>query len=352
MSNVTQAAMAAVGETVKSHDWRLEPLQHAERLPAEGGALRRVLQRQEIAEIMSVYEAADRAAGQAQRSYKRWSIAANRLRYAAIWLGTAALLHLAGLVSDGLSQVLAVGQYAMILAALAASAFLSRTRPFETWKEERAKAEAARAELFSQVGAAAEPHQAGELPLLPLQLEYFRRYQLDVQRDYYGRRGRQHAAGSGAADRWRILVVVLVILAAIVAAGGLVWMLASGARTGEVMQLAHSPQLRTVLLVLGILASATESYLANTALIAQDQRAAAIYLATAVNLDAIADKQLAEARAKAAAGQADGVQDFMTLVHLAMASEHQTWKQLQQTARRLRLETLRPGARATQSGPA
>jgi hypothetical protein len=229
--------------------------------------------------------------------------------------------------------------------------WLSRSNPLERWKSERAKAESARMELFNRVAVASEPTREGELPLLPLQLEYFRRYQLEVQQSYYSGRARQLTSGASRAERWRSAVTLLTVGAALLALAGLVAMALGGRGVGELMDLAHSPTLRTLLLIFGILSSATESWLAADAVINQDQRAAAIFKATAANLDALADRQLADARAAAAAGQADGVHDFITLVQLAMSSEHQTWKQLQHTARRLRLDSLRLGAAPSQPVP-
>lgn len=344
MSGVTQAAIAAVGAPVKSEDWRLQPLEHARRLPDAAGALKRVLEQPEIAETMARYEAADAAALLAQKQHRTWTSRANTMRFGAVCIGTVALLSMVGLVPGWLSQIFAVLQYALIVAALGVTMWLSRTIPLDRWKNERAKAESFRAELFSRVAAATVPQREGELPLLPLQLEYFRRYQLDVQQGYYSGRARQLVSGAARAERWHNAVTALTILAAVLALVGLVAMLVGGSGLGEAMRLAENPTLRTLLLIFGILASATESWLAADAAINQDQRAAAIFQATAANLDALAQLQLADARAAAAAGSADAVQDFMTVVQLAMSSEHQTWKQLQQTARRLRLDSLQLGS--------
>lgn len=344
MSNATITAAEAIGEAESSTDWKLEPLQHALRLPAAAGPLARVLERGEIAENMKEYDAADAAAGRAQKHFKGWSTRASRMRYAAICVGTVALLNVVGLVPGWLAQVFAVVQYGLILGGLMVTGWIAKAAPFDTWKSERARAESARIELFNRVAAAREETRAGELELLPLQLEYFRRYQLQVQQRYYRGRAEQLAAGAAAVDRWRLAIQILTILAASLALIGLAALLLSGLGFGEVRRIAESPELRTLLLTFGIVASATESHVAANALVTQDQRAAAVYLATAANLDAIVDKQLADVRAQASAGRAEAVQDFMTLVQLAMASEHQTWKQLQQAARRLRLPGLASGS--------
>src|SRR5262249_42697326 len=100
---------------------------------------------------------------------------------------------------------------------------LARALPFDSWMKARAQAEDARIELFRRVMDAVDPapgagaRQGGELKLLPLKLEYFRRYQLDLQRHYYAGRGQQHEEAAGWTHRWWIVSVMLSGLAGAVA---------------------------------------------------------------------------------------------------------------------------------------
>lgn len=61
----------------------------------------------------------------------------------------------------------------------------------EQWMTKRAEAESHRLRYFSRVS-----EQSGDPETRLLQLEYFRRYQLDVQRTYYLDRSRDHQAAA------------------------------------------------------------------------------------------------------------------------------------------------------------
>ena len=82
--------------------------------------------------------------------------------------------------------------FACLALSILASLWLGWSKPFDIWMRQRAEAETQRIKLFRRVIDAEEQARDGELPLLPLQLEYFRRFQLDVQRLYYDKRGKQH----------------------------------------------------------------------------------------------------------------------------------------------------------------
>jgi hypothetical protein len=81
----------------------------------------------------------------------------------------------------------------------------------------RAESEIARIELFNRIVHTHETSQGDELPLLPLKLEYFRRYQLDVQRRYYRGRGEQHAAALWRSNWWLIASLVITVASVLLA---------------------------------------------------------------------------------------------------------------------------------------
>ena len=64
-------AEAAIGRDDQASDWQLRPELHAAALPAEAGALKRVLERAELKDIVARYRTADTAAVLAQARYKR-----------------------------------------------------------------------------------------------------------------------------------------------------------------------------------------------------------------------------------------------------------------------------------------
>jgi hypothetical protein len=82
--------------------------------------------------------------------------------------------------------------------AVALKYILGNSGMYRQWQQMRASAETSRIELFETAcGSAGHPFPTSvaenERPLLPLQLEYFLRYQPQVQLNYYHDRGRQHA---------------------------------------------------------------------------------------------------------------------------------------------------------------
>jgi hypothetical protein len=165
-----------------------------------------------------------------------------------------------------------------------------------------------------------------------LQLEYFRRYQLDMQRRYYANRGAQHARAAGQTGRWQVQSVVLSGLAGIVAAAACFKLgLQSGLEPPDWLKIVSDPVSRLpdwtnkAVLATGIIASALFGASVSRSLMDLDERNASRYLTTAANLDFFSESDLAAARAAAAAGDADRVNAFVEEVQRLVSSEHQEW---------------------------
>jgi hypothetical protein len=337
---VTIDPIGAIGPAQNS-DWKLEPLAHARELPPAAGALARVLERPDNAALMERFIAADREAIKTQASYLSWSGGAFLCRFLSIVCGTVALLDIAGLLPAGVANLGLSFQYGFIAASLVIGLMLSVREPFERWMRERAAAENARLDLFSKITSATEPERPGELPLLPLQLEYFRRFMLDAQRRYYRKRGLEHARSAGGTKQWQYTVMGLTVLALFVAALGFLGTFTGVALPGVLRALADaavSDRGQLVMLAGGIVASALGDLTAALSLASLDKRNAARYLSNADNLDFLSEKDLAEARAAAAAGDRGQTQSFIDLVQGIISSEHREWTQLRDLAKDLTLE--------------
>lgn len=214
--------------------------------------------------------------------------------------------------------------------------------------QRRATAETTRIGLFDRVLAAKEDSREGELPLLPLQLEYFRRYQLDVQRAYYRERGRQHGKAARRAWLLRLLALGLVILALfpiVWSLQGKDWLPSSIAELLSELP-ASTEAAQRLFLGFGLVAAGLQGLLAALALMSLDERNAARYLATSDNLETLADKPLDEARAAAATVGADRegaratVLSFVALVQEQISVEHREWVVLRKVAGDLSLDQL------------
>jgi hypothetical protein len=298
-------------------DWHLDPLAHAGRLPAEAGPLKRILEDSAIRSTMDRYVEANRAAASCQAQYKnlgRWNI---HLAAGAAIAGTM-VLHLAAEAPGverpwgGWIRTPLLVVQVLFFAGVAATEFLRRNRDsFGEWMRARTLAETARIELFEVACGLREidlpiEERDGELPLLPLQLEYFLRHQLAVQVNYYRDRAREHAA---AARRSVGVGAVLVFLAAI--AASLVGFEGLGDMVG-------------VLVVAGVVAPVLISAQTNLSRLNQDERNAARYAITREHLRA-SEAEADAVRRAAARGDRAEVARFIRSANAVISVEHKEW---------------------------
>lgn len=343
MLTATDAAKAAIGADAP-RDWSLKPSEHVRALGPEAGALARVLKRSGLEEFVDTFESADREADKARDRYKGLAGWSAGLSFVAVLLAAAVLLGSSRAIGLGIDlRWLAVVQGAALVVSFVLSFVLAWTRPFDAWMRQRGMAEHQRILFFTRVCEATEPTREDELALLPLQLEYFRRYQLDVQRKYYRERGAEHRRAQRRATALRIVAVLLVVAAALPIAGHMLgtgwpeWLerlgLSTWSRDLDVQQ--------RFFLALSTSGAALQGLLAALALINQDERNAARYAATHENLEALAGRPLDEARSAAAAGDASDVQALVALVQEQISSEHREWVDLRAVAPSLSLRRLR-----------
>jgi hypothetical protein len=339
MGDLTKQAEDAIGADDAASDWKLVPETHAARLPPRAAPLRRILEQPAIRVIISEFEVADKQAVAAQRHYKRVARLRLYTGVAATIIGATFVLPIELWVGK-LVNVAAAIQYICFSVSVLAFLHLIRSRPFDLWMKARARAEIARISLFDQIMNSDDPSsQPDELPLLPLKLEYFRRYQLDVQRRYYAGRGLQHAQAAGQTRRWQIeslclsgvgaAVAIVALLGTAVDHGGLLPEWVEHAYTTVVPTLPGWTS--RAVLATGIIASAFFGASVSRSLMDLDERNASRYLTTAANLDYIYETDLEGARASAAAGATDKVKAFVEGVQRMVSAEHQEWILLAET---------------------
>jgi hypothetical protein len=299
-AEVIERAVAAIGEG-QPDDFILAPTTHADELASKAPALSALLRRAKINTLARQYERRDRAAGDAQKRFKDAMLWANAAVLATGVIG--ALIMVAGIMADEWDDdlwplLLVLGLAALVTGALA-SMWLFRVREgnlLEAWMSGRAHAESARLEYFATL-VQAETGEPSELPLGLLKLEYFRRYQLDVQIAFYDRRGRRHR---GSADRTLALGGFAAALAAV----------ASG--SAGIAASIEAPW------------AALAAFAATREAVNQDRRNAERYGRTLAALEILRGR-LDDVRAGVLAGSQAVLEEYVAAVHEQLSLEHREW---------------------------
>lgn len=200
--------------------------------------------------------------------------------------------------------------------------------------QHRGTAEIYRVQLFDEVTQAQEPLRENEFPLLPLQLEYFRRYQLDVQLAYYNGRGKQHARAAGRSKKWTLGSSLLTVLWALIAGAAAIHLLS---QQGVMdlptwLQALQLEKFERWIMALGVVASSLYAASASRSLMDLDARNASRYHTTSENLEHINKTLLEDTRLAATSGEREKVLGFIRLVQNQISSEHREWVMLREVA--------------------
>lgn len=333
------AAEEAVGEEAKS-DWLLEPLAHAERLGPEAARLKAVLTQPGIEAHMQAYERFDAEAIRMQNRYRFWRRALRALIALAALTGLAALglFWYVGRVDDWV--LLCLLPHGLLVGGIGLLALLFRLRDWRGgWKAARGEAEMRRIAIFAEAckpnppgaeAAVEAPAGVTLLDLLPLQLAYFRRYQLDVQLNYFKGRGAQLRRVK-ATPRWlsvpamlaaaACFALALLLLLSLLAEQGValpVWLL--GLLRPEAARAA--PWLLPLLLL--------SSYYALRVDVdpSEDAQNGERYDALYGNLKYLKDHGYAAAQRAAERNDPAPVGNFVNLVHDRLRAENERWLSL------------------------
>jgi hypothetical protein len=349
MHPITKAAYDAVSKTVSPEDtpFDFSPRKHPEALPPEAFELREVLQRESVRRKIDEYDNKRRHAGPAQATYKF-------LRSSTIWLTCITIIFASFLAIfppsrwasarvEFLAIMLLLGVLIFLMATmLVRGRFNTQQYWHNVWYTRRAEAEALRRAYFEQImeetPAQATPGSAAasRLPLLPLKLEYFTRYQLEAQKAFHSSRSedlanehswwRRVSRVTFEAFLWPTLMAIVILAVAyapVVEQGPSNWPLM--AQLSSWMQSYSETDVARVLLWLLIVFSALFAAAFTQGLVNTSGRNARRYVATLRSLQAVERAQLESARAAAVEGRANGVIAFVNAVHDIMSAEQQEW---------------------------
>lgn len=293
-------------------DYVLAPLDHAELYAESAPELAERLRRSDLRITAESYVKRDakanglRAEFEDKSSRARNAVLVTTLAAALLVAsaGTAAIPWLpAALVDWGVIML----SIATVAAGAMAAGWIQAIRGralLERWMKARAEAESERLRYFSLLA----DETLLENPLL--QLEYVRRYQLDVQRAYFDSRGDEHRRG---ADRQMMLIAVATALAGIAAGVG-----------GVLGASIHTSW--TSLAALGLVAQAFAARAENRLASHQSVRNAERYEQTRTALDELYRllDRVREATATAG-GDLSVMREYVTAIHDRLASEHRQW---------------------------
>ena len=303
-----ESAKAVIGEG-QTDDYTLAPTKHADSLEAQAPALCKILRGSQSTTAAHEYERKDSDAIKAQLLFKRVAGKANWAVLITACL-SAAMLVAASLAGKAHGLFITLGCCGIVSGSLG-SMWLFEIRQgnfFQVWMNRRARAEAERVKYFELVTEDTVNSEALEVPVLLLQLEYFRRYQLEVQRGYYSKRSGEHKR---AADRMLTLSAHAAGLGAL--ATGFAGILGGVLGPGWACLAGFA----TVASALSAFASINES-------LSQHRRNEELYDKTN---DALAELEgkLDEVRTAAAKDDRESVKQFVTAVHEQLSLEHKQW---------------------------
>jgi hypothetical protein len=302
-------AAAVIGRG-RSDDYLLSPMEHADRLRASAPKLAALLTHSAPMELAQQYADADAEAVAAEATFKRWLTRANwtvlvTSTVSAVLMAVALLEGRLGGFTKPLLAVLAllgVGTGAIASMALFR---VKEGRLLEDWLTARARAETKRLSYFTWlVEESAGPI---DIQLDLLKLEYFRRYQLDLQIAYYRTRRSDHRS---SAERTLNIAAWSVVVAAIAsgAAGVLGAMVTEWAALGS----------------LAVFAAALQGFAASREAINQDRRNAERYERSAVALQGLRER-LDDVRGGIAAGSHSVLVEYVAAVQDQLSLEHRQW---------------------------
>jgi hypothetical protein len=316
---------------------RLDVEAIAKVISPDATALLQMLNSARVTGMMRIRREASTLAAKAQQDFRRVSIAAI-VGTAIATMASGFLLYgagsdavasasgapatevaqgLVGLVKQNRPTILVCQILALLASTVAASA-LGALRLAESWAGNRTKAEALRREVFNEVltqasGIPANGATAPDPACNPLSqgLEFFRRYQLELQIGYYAKAATSHE-GWARTLTWltALLAGLAAVTGAVAAFGGLA--LTISAFLG---------------IAVPILLSAAQSWRA----VSRDTDKADAYKkakdaldTTLLDIDAV--------RKAAAAGDAVAVRSFVDKVHLILTTETDAWRPTGATA--------------------
>lgn len=326
-------------------DWT-KPLAHAEQLPRDAAALATLLRSPDVLASVADYEAADAAANAAQKQHKAYAKGAAAMSFVAALIAALMLYLGVSWNSDPIGAGLAMVQGAAWALLFWYILCLKRSRPHETWGAARGDAETARIKHFVALLATRSQVPADAKALVPLQLEYVRRYLIEDQAEWFDKRFRQFRVKR----RWllfrRIIAIVLVVAPGLL----LISTLFANALPATFAEWSLVPNVGKAMSLASVIGGSWYALEMNLAGIDMVDRNAASYRKMAERMASVTGAELEKARVAAGRGDRGGLAEFSESFSKLLLSEHASWGGALAIGQILALNQIRRGTAGSEHG--
>ena len=353
------SAQEAVGVSNPEVDWNPDPAEQINLLADKeaSGALVRSLEDEAVNEQFLEYKEYDKSALKWQAKDAKFT----KIKITAILMVTiigAAYLLPIPFVGDSSSSFSyktvrgCLGEYPVALAILKVVVIMGIIIQFFAaqwsdlrnyhgkWVSNRAQAELKRFEIIDSVVNSKESVKSGELPLLPLQLEYFRRFLMKSQEHYFIGKQKEHFTElMGSKKRYWSLKGTKYIIVFIAAMLAVPTFLIITQKAGYLPLKSMNDYIQNfkyispfshyaeqALLGFGIIVSAYHSYMIMKNKENQHERNAREYAKMAYFLEGQLAEPLDQARKDVEAGKSERVHTYITNIKEVLNREHEEWK--------------------------
>lgn len=316
MSDLIEQAKTALGPNA-GDDYILNATKHADNLKEVAPELSQLLTSSQIKSIIGEYDIWDKKAIDIQKKFKWWTTQA---RWAVFLTATASALLVA---SPGILMifckysknetsflVIVLMTISIIFGAWATVCFniIKSKKLLPEWMENRAQAEEQRLDYFNLLASTQVAKSSNnEVEQILHKLEYFRRYQLEMQYSYYKKRAGEHGRKAS-----RYLTYSALAMGGVALINGI-----SGA-------FGITDPKWTAFAALAIVLQAIASMISNKESIDQNQRNAERYERTRTVLNRLFGK-LDQIRDGICAGNYDLFPNYVKAVHEVLSVEHRQW---------------------------
>ncbi len=307
----------------KKDDYILDPDQHLETYEKEAPFFASILRSSMISTILGEYQHADKRAIDAKKVFNKW---ANAL----IWTTFITTFFTTGLLASSsfdlffgadssLSSLLII---IFSLAGVAAAAVgtgcaqhIKNSKLLGKFMGARAEAEKLRMQYFEELAVAVPKDETDPVNLTDhLKLEFFRRFQLDVQLSFFSEKGIVHQKVAS-----KLLLISTIAVMCVLFINGI----------AGIAGIIGESQM-TVIAAFAIIAQAVSNMVLNKEAIGQDRQNTERYECARKDLNML-KRKTDQVHEKLDEGDLTILQNYIAAVHEPILSEHRQWLSSQET---------------------